>query len=227
VTDRATHRPVPPWVGPLALAGVAGVVLYIASWLVAGWWRQGYDPLRQAISELFELGAPAGSRAVVVTGLVVSALALVAFGPVLHRGLPGTGLLGPALASVSGALTLGVVAFPCSSGCPGFGTTTTDTWHVLMAGGGYLALMLAPLATGWRVREHLGGLARLSFLLGGLALVGLVVRNAGWDLHAGLQQRIFNTLADAWYLVVGVVIARPAPVRSRPWPAPARRGPRR
>jgi hypothetical protein len=208
VTRRATAPTTPRWVGPLALAGVAGVALYVSSWLVAGWWRAGYDPLSQAISELFEQGAPGGPRALVVTGLVVSAFALVAFGPVLHRGLPGTSPLGPVLASVSGVLTLGAVAFPCSSGCPGFGASSTDSWHVVAAGGGYVALMLAPIATGWRVREHLGGLARLSFVLGGLALVGLVVRNAGWDVHGGLQQRVFNTVADAWYVVVGLVVAR-------------------
>lgn len=214
------RQPVPGWVRPLASAGAIGVSAYVLSWLVAGFWRDGYDPLRQAISETFEIGAPAGPRALVVAGLLLSGAALVGFGPALHRGLPGRGLLGPVLASASGALTIGVVAFPCTQGCPGFGTTTTDTWHVVFAATAYLSLMLAPVAMGVRLRPHLPGLARWSLLLGGAALVGFAVRNAGLDAYGGLQQRVFNTIADVWYLVAATAILRRT--RTEPTPDPVR-----
>ena len=148
--------PTPPgWVVPGALFGLVSVALYVTGWLVAGLLTEGYDPLRQAISETFDLGAPALPRAIATAGLVVSSLGLMAFGPVLHAGLPGRSRLGPALASVSGACSLLVAVFPCTDGCPGVGTTTTDTLHVVFAATGYLALLLAPVATGWRLRGHL------------------------------------------------------------------------
>jgi len=192
-----------------AVAGAVGVVLYVGSWAIAGVLWDGYDPARQAISELFALGAPPAPRWLVSAGLIVSAVGLVVFGWALDRGLPGRGRLGPALAMLSGVMTLGVVAFPCSAGCPGMGETLTDTGHVVTATVGYLALILAPLAIGWRVRQDLPGFAAASWIIGGLALALLLVRTAGFapDL-SGLQQRVFNTIADAWYLVAAVVLVR-------------------
>jgi hypothetical protein len=192
-----------------AVVGAVGVVLYVTSWAIAGMVWDGYDPTRQAISELFALGAPVSTRILVSVGLGVSAVGLVVFGWALHRGLPGQGLLGPGLAVLSGVMTLGVVAFPCSDGCPGMGTTVTDTGHVVTATVGYLALILAPLAIGWRVRDHLPRFARASWGIGGLALVLLVARTLGLAPElSGLQQRVFNTIADAWYVLAAVVLVR-------------------
>jgi hypothetical membrane protein len=201
-------------VAAAVVAGIVGVTAYVASWAVAGWIRPGYDPSRQAISELFELGAPAVSRGLVVAGLLVSGIALVGFGVAMHHGLPGEGLAAPATAVVSGVMTILVVAFPCSAGCPGFGESFTDTMHVLAAGAGYLTLLLAPLFAAWRVREHAPRLARWSVVLGVTALLGFVVRNLGvWEGLAGLQQRLFNTTADLWYVVAGVWMLRRWPGR--------------
>lgn len=187
------------------------LVLYISSWFVAGSLFPGYDPLEQAISETFAIGAPVFGRTFVSFGLAASGLGLIAFGWAGHHGLPGSSPVGPLLAALSGVMTVAVVAFPCTSGCPGFGTTFTDTWHVLTAGTGYTALILAPLLFGYRLRDHLPGFARVSFVLGGLALVGFLFRNlAGVDALGGLQQRTFNTIADLWYLAAGVVILRRA-----------------
>lgn len=199
-------RAAPGWARTVVLLGAAGVTLYVASWLVAGLLRDGYDPLRQAISELYALDTSAPSRVVLMVGLGVSAVALTACGPALHRVLPGAdrpgALVGPVLVTLSGLLTLGALAAPCSRGCPGFGTTTTDTLHVAFAGTGYLALILGPLVLARRVRGLAPTVARAAVVLCGLALVGFVVRNAFVDALGGLQQRTFNTLADAWYVAV-------------------------
>jgi hypothetical protein len=119
-------------------------------------------PSQQAISELFELGAPWSSRGLLVVGLGLSGVAFLLLAPVLDRRLPGEGRLGPVLVAVAGIGTLGVIAAPCSPGCPGADTTPFDLWHTVAAGVGYGALVLAPLAFAWRLRSASGarGLVR-------------------------------------------------------------------
>lgn len=197
-------------VATVAVLGTVGVVAYIGAWAVGGMLWDEYDPSRQAISELFALGAPTATRVLVSGGLVASGVGLVAFGWALHVGLPGHGRWGPALAMLSGVMTVAVTLFPCTPGCPGAGTSATDTLHVLTAGAGYLALMLAPLAVAWRVRGSLRVLAAAGWVLGGGALVLFLIRDVGLaPEYPGLHQRIFNTTADAWYLMAaGVLIGR-------------------
>lgn len=192
-----------------AVSGAAGVLLYVTAWAVAGTWIDGYDPVRDAISQTFARGAPSAPRTLMVVVLVVTGLLLVAFGWALDRGLPGEGRAGPVAAAVSGLGTILAVVFPCTDGCPGFGASTTDSLHVVVAGTGYVALMLAPLFVARRVRDHAPLLATVSVVLGGLALAGFVVRNLGiGDAYGGLQQRVFNTTADVWYLVAAWWIVR-------------------
>lgn len=180
---------------------------YVASWSVAGALRAGYDPSEQAISELFALGAPTGPRALVIAGLAVSGLAFLALAPALDRALPGRGRLGPVLVALAGVGTLAIIAAPCTAGCPGAGTTSTDTWHVVWAAVGYGGLTTAPLAVAWRIRSTDPALARWSWGIGGLGAVLLVGYVSGWSpLPSGTHQRTFNTVADVWYLLVSVSI---------------------
>ena len=205
----AEARTVPRWVRIVAVLGLVGVTAYVASWAVAGAVTAGYDPMEQAISELFAVGAPTLPRMLLVVSLVASGVALLAFGPAMDRGLPGHGRAGPVVASVSGVMTVLIVAFPCTAGCPGAGTSFTDTMHVVVAGTGYLSLLLAPLLVAWRVRDHDRSLAVWSVVLGGVALAGFVIRNLGVaDGLAGLQQRVFNTTADLWYVVAAIWLLR-------------------
>lgn len=199
----------PGTVVTVAVLGVLGVVAYVATWAIGGLVWDGYDPTRQAISELFAIGAPATVRAPLSAGLIASGLGLVAFGWAMDVGLPGRERLGPALAVLSGVMTMAVVFFPCTAGCPGAGTSFTDAMHVVTAGSGYVALMLAPLAVAWRVRDARPGLAMAGWVLGGGALALFLARTLGLaPEHSGLQQRIFNTTADAWYVVAAWVIVR-------------------
>ncbi len=223
---------VPRWVRAVLWFGLLAVVAYVGSWLLAGWLRANYDPRQQAISELFELGAPVTSRGPLIAGLLVSGVAFLLLAPALHRALPGEGLLGPALVVVAGIGTLGVVAAPCSPGCPGADTTSYDLWHTITAGTGYTALVLAPLAFAWRVRHDDPSFARWSVAIGGTAalLFGVYVLDLV-SAAPGLQQRVFNTLADAWYVVAAVwILQRDARARRRWTAGPRRRwtaGPRR
>jgi hypothetical protein len=221
VRDAAAGRdPMPPWVRASLWFGLVAVSVYVGGWFLAGVLRDGYDPREQAISELFELGAPAAPRALLVVGLLLSGVAFLLLGPALDRALPGTGRLGPVLVVVAGIGTLGVAAAPCSEGCPGLGASPTDTWHTITAGVGYTALVLAPLAVGWRVRDVEPRLASWSAAIGGLGLLLFVGYVLGVvDAAAGLQQRVFNTIADAWYVLVAVWVLRRDPTRS-PAPTP-------
>lgn len=199
--DRLTRR--------LAVAGAIGVVVYVVSWAVAGTLIDGYDPLHDAISETFAIGAPAVPRTLMTTVLIVTGALLVVTGWALDRGLPGQGRAGPVAAAISGIGTIGAAVFPCTAGCPGFGTTFTDSAHTVVAGIGYVALIVTPLLVVPRVRPHAPALARLSLVLGALALAGFVVRNVGLtSSFGGLQQRIFNTVADIWFVAAAVWIVR-------------------
>lgn len=191
-----------------AVFGILGVVFYVVAWAVAGALIPAYDPLNQAISETFAIGAPTGPATLVRASLVVSGIALIAFAWALDRGLPGEGRAGPGVCAASGVLTMLVVAVPCTEGCPGGAASLTDVLHPIVAGGGYLALMLTPLLIAVRVRHHARTFARWSVVIGGVALLGLVVRNAGFDVLPGLQQRVFNTVADLWFVVAGAHLIR-------------------
>lgn len=202
-------EPLPGWVRGSLWFGLVAVLLYVGGWLVAGAVRDGYAAREQAISELFELGAPWASRGPLTVGLLVSGVAFLLLAPALHRALPGGGLLGPVLVVLAGVGTLGALAAPCSAGCPGFGATTTDTWHVITAGLGYGALASAPLAFAWRLRGAEPVLARWSAVVGGASVVLFAVHVSGLVPAAtGLQQRLFNTIADLWYVLVAVWLLR-------------------
>ncbi|MFA9446215.1 DUF998 domain-containing protein [Egicoccus sp. AB-alg6-2] len=195
----------------VAVAAVAALAWYVTSWAVAGLVEVGYDPAEQAISELFDHGASWLPRTLLVSGLLASAVALVAFGLLLHRRLPGASPLGPAAIVGSGIATGSIVAFPCTAGCPGAGATWTDTGHGVLATLGYGLLVVAPLLVGWRVRHALPTLAAWSFALGGAAVAVFVINQVGLlGLGAGTAQRVFNTTADLWYVVAAVWLLRGA-----------------
>lgn len=192
----------------------AGVAAYVTSWILAGLWTPGYDARRQAISELFAIGAPAGPRILMTAALLATGALLVAFGPALDRLLPGTGRGAPIATMVSGVATMLVPAFPCTAGCPGFGTTITDSLHLVAAATGYLTLIATPLLVARRVRDHDPRLARISLVLGTIAAIGFVVgATAQLQDIGGWIQRGYNTVADLWYVIAGTWLAR-RPVRS-------------
>jgi len=201
----------------IAVAGGLGVCSYVVAWAVAGALWPGYSPVTQAISETFAIGAPRTGRALVSLGLVVSGTTAVALTWLLHDVLPRTGrrgrdLTGPVLATISGLFTVAVVAAPCTAGCPGAGVTLTDTLHSAIAGIGYLALVLAPLAFGWRVAQDMSRFAVFSVVVSVVALFGFALHTAGvGDPIRGGLQRGFNTMADAWYVVAAVVGFRRLP----------------
>ena len=87
---------------------------------------------------------------------------------------------------------------------------------------GYTALVLAPVAFAWRLRRAEPHLAGWSLALGGIAgllfgayAIGVV------GAVPGLQQRTFNTLVDAWYVLIAVWLLRRDPAGRRAAPSSA------
>ena len=205
MTSRGWALPVPAWVRITLWGSLVAVFAYVGGWALAGQLRAGYDPREQAISELFELGAPWASRGLLVGGLLLSGVAFLALAPALHRTLPGHGLAGPVLVAIAGVGTLGVIAAPCTPGCPGAATSAFDLWHTITAGVGYTALAVAPMAFAWRLRGAELALSRWSAGISAVAVVLFLAHtlDAG-VLASGSQQRAFNTVADAWYVLIVV-----------------------
>lgn len=192
----------------LAAWGVCG---YVLTWLLAGQLIPGYDPVTQAISETFDLGAPALPRLLMSIALVATGALLVAFGPALDRLAPGHGRAATWLAMASGVATMLVAAAPCTAACPGFGTSTMDSLHVGLAGFGYVCLIGAPIALAWRVRRAHPSMAAWSAAIGVVA-GGLFLVSATFDIGMhGLVQRGYNTLADAWYVATAWSLTRASP----------------
>ena len=91
--------------------------------------------------------------------------------------------------TVAGLASFGVAAFPCTEGCPGFGSFT-DTAHILFAGLHYTAFGLTPA-----LQSRRPGV----LVLGGLAGVALLIHATGLGPN-GLFQRIGLTTLDAWMI---------------------------
>lgn len=192
-----------------AWAGIAGPVLYVATWAIAGAVQPGYDPVSQAISELGAVGVP--TQAAMSAGFVVFGLLALPFAVALRDGLPVRSAALAWAAAVCGLATVGAAVFPCTEGCPGPGTTATDTGHSVVAVVGYLALMATPLLTGVLVRREPGwrAFAAWSLAAGGIGSLLMLLWALGvFGDAGGAAQRTFNTLADLWWASAGVALLR-------------------
>lgn len=192
-----------------AVAGGLGVVGYVTAWAAAGGWRAGYDPVTDSISELYALGAPPGPARLLAGALIVTGLLLLPFAAALHRGLPGRSRAGPVVCALGGVATAVLATVPCTAGCPGLGASPVDTAHVIIGGVAYAALVGTPLLFALRLWPHDPGLARTSAAIGAVAGLGLLARALGLGVPVtGALQRVFNTVADAWYVLAAAVVYR-------------------
>ena len=182
-----------------AAAGIVGPVAFISSWVIAGALRDGYDPIAQAISRLAESGAP--NRWIVTAGMVTFGISALVFASAMRTFTkPGAFFM-----VVAGISSFGVAAFPCTSGCPGLGSTFFDTAHVVVAGVHYLALTNAPLSIWWERRS--GPYARFCLVMAVATGVALTGQALGLGTN-GLMQRIGITLSDVWMIATAVLMMR-------------------
>lgn len=194
---------------------MVGPVVFVAAWAVLGARAEGYDPTRDAISRLAEVGAT--SRPVMTVALVALGAGMVLYSNNLRNQLDG----GPAwvAALANGAFTLAVAALPLGSG--------HDSLHGVAAGLGYASLAAIPVLAASRLDRLHGrpGWAAASTATGVVAALCLAVTLAG--ARSGLFQRLGLTVGQAWVVVTALNLARHPTTSSTTRPAPGSSGPRR
>jgi hypothetical membrane protein len=192
------------WTRWLLTGGVIGPILFIAVFLVEGWTRAGYDPMRMFVS-LLSLG-PGGWQQ--VANFVVSGLLVLGGAVGLRRVLvdgPGS-RWGPWLIGLAGIglVLAGVFATDPAQGYPPgapLGMPSSPTWHsalhLLASTFVFIGLPVAMVLMARRFRGEesrwalycwLSAVGVLVFLFAGLAFTSV----------AGLLQRVAILLALGW-----------------------------
>jgi len=113
-----------------ALGGVIGPAVFIGAWTIsAAITTREYSTIDDAISGLAAVGAD--SRPLMTAGFIGFGVAVPVYAAVLRRVVGGAAWL---TATATGIATLAVSATPLDR------STTTDTWHAVFAGIGYVTL---------------------------------------------------------------------------------------
>jgi hypothetical protein len=227
VTDGA--EPLPASLArALAWLALAALLVFNASWIVAGALEPGYSHLRQPFSELG--AADAAHPWIVNTGLVLLGLSIAALGPALLAVLPRrrAARVTAVLFVVAGAAFAleGVFQLDCglSQG------SCVDRWHAgelswhhgahLWVG---LVFDLAFVATPFAIARSLwprptGQLALGSGVTGLVILAAVLTIERPETATAGLVQRLGFGIACLWVLIVAVGVLHTT--RSEPTPGP-------
>ena len=183
-----------------ATCGIAGPAAFVGGWLVNGLRTDGYDPLRDAISQLARVGAP--TRLSMSACFVVFGVLVPLWAPTVAREL-ATPALRPAV-TVAGLATVAVAALPLTREPGG----TQDLLHAVTAGTGYVAMALTPLLAAGGLRRlgrpRAAGLSAAVGVVSAVSLVLTVVTDT-----SGLFQRLGLGVVDVWHVVVaGWVLTR-------------------
>ena len=191
----------------LSLAGVLGPVWLVGGSFALGASRPGYDPLRDAISELGERGAStsllwnAGGFFIVGILFALYAVAVRAefrFGWLLVLTVLQAGLLASA------------ANLPCDPGCPPVPETSTMLGHIVVGLGFFAITCLLPIVAWATFRSRSGweSYAKPSLAVG-VVLVGLFILGPtlGPD-RVGAWQRVTLIVAFSWQIAVALRLYR-------------------
>ena len=190
----------------LALGGVLEAMWILGASSVLGALREGYQPLRDAISEL---GAE-GCRDPMLWnlgGFGIAAALYALYASALRRG-PSRWLF--RLAVVQAIAIAASGAFNCDPGCPQKPLSLHGTLHTVF-GLGYFAVTSAVPLVAWRgFRKHDAwrSLAPYSLVTGVLLVVGSLVGPTLGPDRIGLWQRTFLVCAYAWQITVALRLYR-------------------
>lgn len=193
----------------LGFCGLASAFALVTATLVGGALREGYDPVRDAISELTEAGGPNAEWLRVLTTAYAALLIPFAYG--LHRGLPSArlGWLGPLLLGGAGLsmVPLGNYA-RCDTGC-WEATTTRGQAHAWLVLVGVPLTFAAMFAIWLRMRRQpkWRGYARHTLATLVLAVAsGLIMLPFLQSDYEGLFERISTVIMLQWYVVLGLLL---------------------
>ena len=182
-----------------ALCGILGPAAFVGAWLVGGVLTDGYDPAREAISQLAREGA--STQPLMTAGLVVFGLLIPVWAFAVARVLDEPRLR--ISVTVAGLATIAVALFPLSrdTGQP------QDVAHAVSAGLGYVAMAVSPLLGALALRRR--GLRRAAAVSAAVGVVSAcaLVASVTTDYGGGFQ-RLGLTVVDAWYVVVATWVLR-------------------
>ena len=183
-----------------AVCGIAGPIAFVTAWAVGGAITEGYDPLRDAISQLAREGAP--TRALMNGGFITFGVLIPAWALVVGRELRSRPLT--AAVTVAGLATAAIAVVPLTRE----GDQPQDVVHAVVAGTGYVGMALTPLLAAAALRR-LGHdrAAATSLVVGVVSTVALVASAVVTERGGGLQ-RLGLTVVDAWHVVTAVWVMR-------------------
>lgn len=204
---RKTQSPANRALALLGLCGVGSAVFLIAATLLGGALREGYDPVANSISELYEVGAPNAAWLMALFTAYHALVVPLAIG--VHRGLPPArhGSIGPLCLALAGLFGLPLGAYArCDPGCFG---ATTFRGHLH----GVLVLVTVPLifasmfAVWLRARSHTAWSGYSRYTLG-TAMIGVTFGLATTPFiqgeYSGLIERISVAIIVQWYALTGL-----------------------
>lgn len=204
--------------GLAAACGIAGPVAFVGAWTSGGALADGYDPLRQTISRLAEVGAP--TQPLMTSGMVAFGVLMPIWAGTLGERLGSPWLR--RVVTVAGLGTLGVAATPVTVD----GGATQDALHYATAGISYVAMAATPLVAAARLRAlgH-GRAAAASVATAGLAaaaLLGSVLVGEDGTVGSGGLQRLGLTTVDVWHVTAAATVLAVPRRRRVPPGSPAR-----
>lgn len=193
---------------PFALAGIAQPLWLLGASLALGLARPGYDPFRDGISELAEVGAPT-ALLWSVGGFGVVAI-LHGLYSVAVRAAFGTGLLF-GLTVAQAVLMLASAAFQCDPGCPPVPETPRMVGHTVAGLSYFVVTTILPLVA-WRTFRKRGewrSYGTVSLATGILLVILFVVGPTLGQDRIGIWQRTVLVIAGAWQAGVALRLLRP------------------
>jgi hypothetical membrane protein len=189
-----------------AVCGIAAPILHLLAMVIGGFLSPSYSHITQAVSELFEVGAP--NKQLLNSMLIVSNFMLIMFSIGLHRGIEDKRksktapiLLG--LGGVTGLLLM--LFFPCDPGCEP--VTFTGTMHFVTAFSMALLTIISILAFWRRLKDDMRWRGYDKYSLGTFIATIIVMIILGLFITSpffGLIERISMALILQWIEIMAI-----------------------
>lgn len=189
----------------LVILGIAGLVLYTATWLVLGFLDPVHTPTQDAVSNLSATGAPYAPFMTFV--IIVLAFSLVALAIGLHRGLPS------GISTGSAALVIAAIGYVGITFAPLDVASLEDpgTLHLVWASVTIFGLMLAPVLTLPKLRRDSEWRNFRRFSIGTTVLAfvfSILVPQPALVAYQGLLQRLVLVVPFIWMWVVSICLLK-------------------